>query len=99
MKKILFTSASILGLMSLAATAGQPENPGKFGRDRADFIHENFQNGGAMDTAPGASEWGHIASERGSTNGEQNRAYRDAVGASPTHGNDDGQDNGDETTN
>ena len=84
MKKVLIASASLLGLMSVAAAAGQPANPGVFGRDRADTIHA-FQD---SDVAPGASEWGHIAAERGATNGQLNRDYRDQNGGTPTHGND-----------
>lgn len=84
MKKVLIASASLLGLMSVAAAAGQPDNPGAFGRDRAAAIHD-FQ---ADPTSPGASEWGHIAAERGSTNGQLNRDYRDQNGGTPTHGND-----------
>lgn len=95
MNKMLIMSASILGLMSMAATAGQPENPGQHGRDRAAAI-KTFQE---SDVAPGASEWGHMAAERGSTNGDLNRAYRDEVGGSPTHGNDADQDDGDDNMN
>lgn len=84
MKKVLIASASLLGLMSVAAAAGQPDRPGAFGRDRADTIHD-FQ---ASDTAPGASEWGHIAAERAGTNGQQNRDYRDQNGGTPSHGHD-----------
>jgi len=84
MKKVLIASASLLGLMSVAAAAGQPENPGVFGRDRAAAIH-GFQ---ADPASPGASEWGHIAAERAGTNGQLNRAYRDDNGGTPTHGND-----------
>ncbi len=62
------------------ALAAQPDAPGCFGRDRAAYLHTNFQGGGALDTAPGASEWGAIAAERGSTNGDQNRAYKATCG-------------------
>lgn len=92
MNKMLLISASVLGLMSVAATAGQPADPGQHGRDRGDYIRENFQSGGALDTAPGGSEWGHTAATRGSENGALNRAHRDAVGGSPTHGNDQDDD-------
>lgn len=99
MKKVLIASASLLGLMSVAAAAGQPERPGAFGRDRAAAI-QGFQ---ADDTSPGASEWGHIAAERAGDNGQMNRDYRDASGGTPSHGNgedttdDDGTDDGGDT--
>ena len=64
------------------AFAGQPERPGAFGRDRAANI-KNFQ---ADQTSPGASEWGKIAAERGSTNGDLNRAYKQSSGGAPTKG-------------
>ena len=74
------------------AAAGQPDNPGVFGRDRAAAIHD-FQ---ADPTSPGASEWGHIAAERAGTNGQVNRDYRDQNGGTPSHGND--TDTGDTDT-
>ena len=84
MKKMLLVSASALALMSVAAAAGQPANPGAFGRDRAAAIHA-YQDDA---TSPGASEWGHIAAERAGTNGQLNRDYRDQNGGTPTHGSD-----------
>ena len=85
MKTLIALSAGLLLLGSAAAVAGQPENPGQFGRDRAAAI-QGFQENPA---APGASEWGHEASKRAGDNGEMNRDYKDSVGGSPTSkGND-----------
>lgn len=83
MNKMLLISASALALMSVGAAAGQPADPGGFGRDRAAVIHALQQEG-----APGASEWGHIAAERAGQNGQINRDYRETHGQTPTHGND-----------
>ena len=84
MKRRLFSGAFVAALavsaLSASALAAQPANPGCFGQDRAAYIHDNFQSGGALDTAPGASEWGKIAGDRGSTNGDQNRAYKVVCG-------------------
>ena len=87
--KRLVTTATLSAVLAVAAIAGpalaaQPENPGCFGRDRAANIHTNFQGGGALDTAPGASEWGAIAGERAGTNGDQNRAHKTGCGGDPT---------------
>jgi hypothetical protein len=83
--KRLVTSSILAAVMAVAAFAGpamaaQPTSPGCFGQDRAAYLHDNFQGGGALDTAPGASEWGALAGERGSTNGDQNRAYKVSCG-------------------
>src|SRR5262245_2623711 len=86
MKSILIAAAALVAASATIASAGQPANPGVFGRDRAAYIHENFQNGGALDTAPGASEWGQIAGERAGTNGAMNREYKTMKGGDPTHG-------------
>jgi hypothetical protein len=82
--KIALVAAGILGLSASVAFAGQPANPGCFGQDRAETINTVFKGGGPLDTAPGASEWGKIAGERGATNGEQNRAYKESCGGNPT---------------
>jgi len=91
MKALTILAASALLSTTALAIAGQPENPGAFGRDRAAAL-KSFQSD---DTAPGASEWGHIAGERGSMNGEINRDYRNTHGGSPTPGNDTGDDDDD----
>ena len=84
-KLALFTVVAVLGVIGAgAAVAGRPDDPGCFGQDRAAYLHENFQNGGAMDTAPGASEWGAIAGERAETNGDMNRAYKTGCGGDPS---------------
>ena len=80
MKTLIAVSTGLLLLGSAAALAGQPENPGQFGRDRAAAI-QGFQED---QTAPGASEWGHEASKRAGTNGQVNREEKDRVGGSPT---------------
>ena len=84
MKTLIALSAGLLLLGSVAAVAGQPENPGQFGRDRAAGV-QKFQEGGEWEEGkPGASEWGQIARQRAGDNGEINRAYKDAEGGSPT---------------
>jgi hypothetical protein len=86
MKKIIPIAASMLLIGTAVAFAGQPERPGAFGRDRAAGV-KSFQDGGENDTgAPGASEWGHTAAERGSTNGDLNRQYKEEHGGAPTKG-------------
>jgi hypothetical protein len=82
MKSIIAVTTGFLLLGTLTAMAGQPERPGAFGRDRAAGVHSFQEN----DTAPGASEWGHTAAERGSTNGELNREYKRENGGAPTKG-------------
>ena len=77
---LLMTAAGALTLAATATTfAGQPANPGCFGRDRAAGV-ESIRN---LGNAPGASEWGHIAADRASTNGAQNQAYKDLCGGTP----------------
>lgn len=68
---VLTLSVAALSISAIAApvAGAQPENPGCFGRDRAAWIRAN-----------GGSTWGQIASERGSTNGELNRAYKASCG-------------------
>ena len=84
-KLAMFTVLAVLGVIGAsAAVAGQPEEPGCFGTDRAAYIHTNFQNDGALDTAPGASEWGALAGERADTNGDQNRTYKTGCGGDPS---------------
>ena len=85
MKSLIPIATSLLLVGTAAAFAGQPERPGAFGRDRAAGVH-SFQEGGANDTGPGASEWGHTAAERGSTNGDLNRQYKEEHGGAPTKG-------------
>lgn len=87
--KRLVSTATLTAILAVAAIAGptlaaQPNAPGCFGTDRAAYLHANFQGGGALDTAPGASEWGAIAGERGSTNGDLNRSYKTSCGGDPT---------------
>ena len=84
-KLAMVTVVAVLGVIgSGTALAGQPENPGCFGRDRAETINTVFKNDGAMDTGPGASEWGAIAGERAGTNGDLNRAYKETCGGNPS---------------
>jgi hypothetical protein len=86
MRTKFLIAAIALVTASTAAFAAQPERPGAFGRDRAAGV-QSFQKGGVNDTgAPGASEWGKIASERGVTNGTLNRDYKATNGGAPAHG-------------
>ena len=81
----IFTVLAVLGVIGAGtAVAGQPDVPGCFGKDRAAYLHDNFQNGGALDTAPGASEWDAIAGERAGENGEINRTYKTGCGGDPS---------------
>jgi len=73
------TMAAALAVPSLAS-ADKPANPGCFGQDRAAYLHDNFQSGGPLDTAPGASEWGAIAGQRAGDNGAINQAYKASCG-------------------
>jgi hypothetical protein len=88
LNKKLFLGIAVLGSLGIslvgAASAGQPANPGCFGNDRATTINNVFKNGGSLDTAPGASEWGQIAGDRAGTNGDQNRDYKTFCGGDPT---------------
>lgn len=76
------TAAAMLALGAMAGTAfaGQPVDPGCFGEDRAAYI----QDVALVGPAPGASEVGIILSDRGSSNGDINRAYKVGCGGSPT---------------
>jgi hypothetical protein len=67
---------TVVGGASGVAMAAKPADPGCFGRDRAAYI----QGAQADPSAPGASEVGMILSERGATNGDENRAYKTACG-------------------
>lgn len=86
MKKTLSrVCIGVVGIGALAiplaglASAGQPTDPGCFGQARAAGV-QSFQGVGD----PGASEWGAIAGDRAGTNGDQNQAYKDGCGGSPT---------------
>jgi hypothetical protein len=84
--KSIIAAFALVAAASTAAIAAQPERPGAFGRDRAAGV-QSFQKGGVNDTgAPGASEWGKIAGQRGGTNGTINRDYKATNGGAPTKG-------------
>jgi hypothetical protein len=84
-KLAMLTVLAVLGVIGAGtAVAGQPANPGCFGQDRADVINTVFKNDGALDTEPGASEWGAIAGDRAGTNGDLNRAYKGTCGGNPS---------------
>lgn len=84
-KLAVLTALTVLGGIGVgSAVAGQPDDPGCFGQDRAEYIHTQFQNDGALDTGPGASEWGAIAGDRAGTNGDLNRAYKTSCGGDPS---------------
>jgi hypothetical protein len=71
-KLAMITVLAVLGVVGAgSAVAGQPDDPGCFGRDRAAALH-TMQ---ASPAAPGASEWGAIAGQRAGDNGTINRAY------------------------
>ena len=91
MTKMILIGTALLMSTGLAA-AGQPDNPGQFGKDRAAGV-QSFQNGEWDTGAPGASEWGAIAKERAGDNGQINRDYRESVGGSPNPANDSGAGN------
>jgi hypothetical protein len=79
-KLAMVTVLAVLGVVAAgSALAGQPEEPGCFGKDRAAALHV-MQAGGA----PGASEWGAIARERAGENGAINRDYKESCGGSPS---------------
>ena len=83
MKKTLVVLGAALLLLLLmipVAVAGPPEDPGCFGQDRSGGVHY-YQ---ASDVAPGASEWGASAAERGGTNGDMNRAWKTSCGGDPS---------------
>ena len=84
--KSIIAAIAIVATAATATFAAQPERPGAFGRDRAAGV-QSYQKGGVNDTgAPGASEWGKIAGQRGSTNGTLNRDYKATHGGAPTKG-------------
>jgi hypothetical protein len=85
MKNTIAIFSGMLLLAAGMALAGQPDKLGAFGRDRASGV-QSFQDGGANDTAPGASEWGKIAGERAETNGTLNQDYKQGNGGAPTKG-------------
>lgn len=80
--------AAIFALTN-TAVAGQPDNPGKHGNDRAGFV-DDLRN---LGTEPGGSLWGKIASDRGSLNGTLNQLYKDFVNGEPNPANDNGGGN------
>jgi hypothetical protein len=84
--KSIITAFALVAVASTAAIAAQPERPGAFGRDRAAGV-QSYQKGGVNDTgAPGSSEWGKIAGQRGGTNGTINRDYKATNGGAPMKG-------------
>jgi hypothetical protein len=79
-KLAMFTILAVLGVIGAgSAVAGQPEDAGCFGQDRAANLHVMQASGD-----PGASEWGAIAGDRAETNGDQNRAYKTVCGGDPS---------------
>lgn len=66
-----------VGLLTTPAIAAKPADPGGFGADRAAVIHGMIDGTSPYSTgAPGASEWGKIASDRAGTNGDVNNDYK-----------------------
>ena len=81
-KLATITVLAVLGVIGAGtAIAGQPDNPGCFGTDRAAYVETVAL---PSDTAPGASEVGHILADRAGTNGEENRAYMEQCGGKPS---------------
>jgi hypothetical protein len=81
-KLATITVLAVLGVIGAgAAVAGQPDDPGCFGTDRAAYVETVALPSG---TAPGASEVGHILADRAGTNGEVNRAYMETCGGKPS---------------
>jgi hypothetical protein len=79
-KLAMLTVLAVLGVIGAgSAVAGQPAEPGCFGQDRAANLHVMQTSGD-----PGASEWGAIAGDRAGTNGDQNRAYMESCGGTPS---------------
>jgi hypothetical protein len=91
---IILSASLLLGSLGVAA-AGQPDDPGVFGRDRAAGV-QSFIDGEWDTGAPGASEWGAIARERAGENGTINQEYKDSHGGSPNPDNDSGSGNDDD---
>jgi hypothetical protein len=88
MRKFIIVSGAIAALVvPSTAMAGQPANPGLFGTQRADNLHQMID--GWANTTPGASEWGtgvDGASDRAGDNGTVNQDWREGIGAVPSHG-------------
>jgi hypothetical protein len=82
--QLLAFTVSALGLLAAPALATQPANPGGFGQDRATVIHGMQDGTSSYSTgAPGASEWGKIASDRAGQNGTMNNEYKVTNGDVP----------------
>jgi len=76
MRTLAFALTAI-ALLGAPAMAAQPADPGGFGQDRAAVIHGMQDGTSPYSTgAPGASEWGKIASQRAGQNGDINNAYK-----------------------
>jgi hypothetical protein len=83
-KLVLAIAAVAVTAISAPAFAEQPANPGGFGADRAAVIHDMQAGTGPYSTgAPGASEWGAIASQRAGDNGTINNDYKVTHGDLP----------------
>jgi hypothetical protein len=81
-KLAMFTILAVLGVIGAgSAIAGKPDEPGCFGKDRAAYIETVAL---PDDSAPGASEVGHILADRAGTNGEVNQAYKTGCGGDPS---------------
>lgn len=73
----ILSSLTLAVAFAVPAMAAKPANPGCFDTDRAAVLH-TMQADTALaygPTAPGASEWGVIASQRAGDNGQINRDY------------------------
>jgi hypothetical protein len=81
-KLATITVLAVFGVIGAGtAIAGQPDNPGCFGTDRAAYVETVAL---PSDSAPGASEVGHILADRAGTNGEVNRDAMESCGGTPS---------------
>ena len=85
--KVAFVAFAVAGVLSTAAVAGSPPNPGGFGQAVAanTDLARNFGSG------PGASDWGATRADvaKGAYPGGNpglNADAKAAQGANPTHG-------------
>ncbi len=88
MKTLIALTAGLLLLGSAVAVAGQARKSGPVWTRQGRRCAELPRGRRYDQNKRGASEWGMTAGERAGDNGHINRDYRDAVGGSPTKGND-----------
>ena len=80
-KLATFTVLAVLGVIGAgSAVAGQPDE--SVGLLRPGQGCEPSRVAGRR--RPGASEWGALAADRAEENGDENRAWKDSCGGSPS---------------